>query len=435
MTILRPVFPKALLLAIVVVTTLSARADDGARFFIETISIEGTRRASSDLLIAEARLKEGESYNEAQLSDAIARINRLPFVLHTDFRLEKGTEPGRYSLIITVSETRPLFVSYRSTQQFLDVPRDRGGPRPPPGTPPEPPSGREIEHTAIDRVTAGVRAFVGAKGVVTLAADYFGCGTDKGRCYNGFPRFSAGFTQYDLFGTKATASLLVQYKNGNLDLPDQFEGDTHYSFDDHLAYQFTASVPVAANDAVRFGYYVERNPLTWDADPSPDARLLAEQVHFDRAELSWIHDTTNDPLLPTRGTVIRATVEAFKIVRYTPADGVRPGREWVEEGRFSATRFTEISPRQSIFGEFAIFTMGNGSLDTSELRIGYAANLWGRDRVLRYGDLRFEAMLDRNFFDLRSDFSYSNASVGVALRNAWGIFRVGVQYTGWRDLR
>ena len=94
---------RAVLVLILIATFVAAAplfAQDGAttpNFFIEKIEVR------------ETRLREGEEYSEAELRDASARLMRLPFLLSAEFSLEKGSERGRYVLVVTINETKPFF--------------------------------------------------------------------------------------------------------------------------------------------------------------------------------------------------------------------------------------------------------------------------------------------------------------------------------------
>src|SRR5689334_22564051 len=105
-------------LLLIAAIAVSVHAAD-PQFFIESIRVDGIRYASTHVVVAESRLVTGRSYPEAQLRDAVARVHRLPFVIHTDVRLEKGSERGHYIFVIIIEETKPLFVDYQSS--FQDV--------------------------------------------------------------------------------------------------------------------------------------------------------------------------------------------------------------------------------------------------------------------------------------------------------------------------
>jgi outer membrane protein assembly factor BamA len=73
------------------------------------IEVRDAKRVSPEVVVAESRLREGADYSEADLRDAAARLTRLPFLLSAEFSLEKGSERGRYVLVVTINETRTFF--------------------------------------------------------------------------------------------------------------------------------------------------------------------------------------------------------------------------------------------------------------------------------------------------------------------------------------
>ena len=275
---------KRLLIALLFVAAV-ARADEPVRFLIESITIEGARYSSPRILIAESRLTEGHSYSEAELRDAMFRIKRLPFVLHTDFRLAKGTERGKFVLVIAIEETKPLFVQFDSIHNAIDTMElDQ------PFHLDHPTFHKSLLRISNDYYTLGGRWFVGAKGVITAA-------TDQSRChYNGLcgvrqPGYSLGYTQYDLFGSRASIAAVVQYREASMDLPSYVPGNGRrtLSFGDHLTYQLTGAVPLFGNNAAR-------------ATLSRQVEIAnTDRQHFDQGELAWLYDTTDDPLFPHRG--------------------------------------------------------------------------------------------------------------------------------------
>jgi outer membrane protein assembly factor BamA len=88
------------LLAVLLVFGASVvRADEPSseptRFLIEKITVEGPKAAAANIVRTESLLREGGSYSEEQLRQAIYRIHRLPFVLDARFSLRKGSRRGR----------------------------------------------------------------------------------------------------------------------------------------------------------------------------------------------------------------------------------------------------------------------------------------------------------------------------------------------------
>lgn len=86
-------------------------------FLIERIEVRGARFGSPAVVEKESLLTAGTRYSETNLKEAMRRINRLPFVLDSSFALEKGSERGAYVLVVTIVETKPLFVEAYSSQR------------------------------------------------------------------------------------------------------------------------------------------------------------------------------------------------------------------------------------------------------------------------------------------------------------------------------
>ena len=82
--------------------------EEPASFFIETITVEA-ERLTPGIVLSESLLREGQEYSESELREAVHRINRLPVVLLAEFSLRKGSERGRYELVVEVYEARRWF--------------------------------------------------------------------------------------------------------------------------------------------------------------------------------------------------------------------------------------------------------------------------------------------------------------------------------------
>ncbi len=76
---------------------------------IEKIVVEGVRHGSEKIVAAETLLTPRQAYSEAQLQQALHRVERLPFVVEAGFSLRRGSERGRHELVITVTEAMPVF--------------------------------------------------------------------------------------------------------------------------------------------------------------------------------------------------------------------------------------------------------------------------------------------------------------------------------------
>lgn len=411
---MRPRFVAVLLLVLACMVP-PLQAQDEPSFFIESIEVTGTSSSAGRIVIAESRLSEGRTYGEPELRDAVSRIRRLPFVVWTDFRLGKGTAPGAYVLIINIRPMKPLFLNARmSTSWEIDERR---------GLTPLDPVTEFIAQRQTSEVTAGGRMFVGAKGMLNVAAQHVEHRND---------RFTVAFTQYDLFGTRASLTGLVSY----LDDPGAMRSNTpgerfDWHFRDNLTWSLIGVVPTGPNDSIRFLWQRGERPIRYlELRPEGHRRVLRSLPQI-RKELFWIHDTTNDPLFPTSGTRL-----TFGIARTsTPTSGLTLlGRVKTDEYLVTLERSWSLTPSQ------ALTVGGSGTDHDRSIReyrpfVRWSIDLWGRERTLALGDLRLEIEGDREYTRIQEGhfFAESILRAGLVQRNVWGTLRLDFAYRGWRE--
>jgi outer membrane protein assembly factor BamA len=402
---------------------LPLHADDPP-FFLERIEVRNRHRVSADVVVAESLLHEGRAYSEPELRDAARRLSRLPFLLSVDFSLEKGTERGKYVLVLTINETKPFFyaldaVPYFEDDQtnvdvdYQDRPASSGG----------------------DFFGLGFRWFVGRRGVIHLGAQ----GTREDRAFTReYLAVSAGYTQYDLFGTRAFVTL-------NLKQPVEGFGAGL------ISPQVVVGVPLTTNQTMTLQYDETRfAPEQADRDfPCDCEDGVGQRVVSAR----WSYNTTNEPFVPTRGTVLSVTPN------YVFEDGTDNrvvNNRIVESGPFharayglalGATRYHELSERQSIWGdlrgEWARIERDSAVTDRSyantatsaSVGLGYGFSLWTREERAG-GDNRFElAARYTNKANRESDAFHGYVDDDVAQiawswirRSSFGTLRLGVGY-------
>lgn len=411
---------RKLILLLLVAAPLFA---DDAPLFIERIEVRNHRRVSPDVVIAESRLREGRGYSEADLRDAATRLSRLPFLLSVDFSLEKGSERGRHVLVLTVNETRPFFFLvdavpfFEGTDSYLTIDyQDR-------------PTGNSQD------LAFGFRWFVGRRGAVHIG--FAGVGTNRAFTRE-YGAFEAGYTQYDLFGTRAFATL-------NLKRP--VDGYAEGS----ITPQVVLGVPLSANQTLA---------LEYDEVRSGGRTRTIDGVRYDTrhgqklVSARWSYNTTNDPFFPTEGKLVNVTpflawtdgVEAFGISG--PDDlSARVYHSRIFGAGAGATRYRELSERSSVWGDLrGEWAHIDSRSDIAELSfdrsassgsvgIGYAYSLWSREERAS-GDSRFEVTARyTNRFDPEYRSIYDNErndvlQVGGAWirRSSWGTLRLGVGY-------
>ena len=404
----------------------SAASPSSPLLFIERIEVRNANRVSPDVVIAESRLREGHEYAEAELRDAATRLARLPFLLSVDFALERGSERGRHVLVLTINETKPFFflldlVPYFQEDSSLDVDysNDRSG------------SGENL--------ALGARWFVGRRGAVHLG--FSGVGHDR-EFARDYASFSVGYTQYDIFGSRAFATL-------NLKRPIEGFGEGL------ISPQVVVGVPISANQTLTVQYDETRF-----GEEKRTVEGVDYPIRFGQKIVSatMAYNTTNEPFFPTRGTLLQVTP------MYGWTDGARilhtivggPNGTEVAHAAYhthffgaeaGATRYWELTDRDSVWGnvraEWARESYNNQitvtELDRTarygSLGIGYSHSLWTPEERVA-GDSRFEFTARYSNRDVENDppafFSRDTdvTQVGFAWlrRTSWGTLRLGGGY-------
>jgi hypothetical protein len=427
-------FLIAVLTAVVVVTPLAAQDGATERFFIERIEVRNAKRVSTDVVVTESRLRSGQTYSEAELRDASTRLSRLPYLLSVDFSLEKGTERGKHVLVLSITETKPFFYLLDIRPIVSDESRRNGG--------------LNVEYT--DRLGSienqgvlGFRWFVGRRGAFHLALT----GQDDNRDYTrDYTSLTAGYTQYDLFGTRAFATLNLKRAldgNGGVITPQIVVGMP-------LSPNQTVTLQVDGSrysDTYRASYIVEFPGPVFNADLQSEAGQVSYSA-------KWAYNTTNQPFLPTRGRRISVTPEYFSSdLRYQFGVYNPELHEFSIEDftnhlhvfsvDFDAAQFWELSEVNSASAGFR-GNWGNGRQSgnafprtDADQRVGilyggFSHSLWDREQQ-RHGDSRLElnglyASRSHDITDGYGDREGFQISGSWVRRSSWGTLRLGVGY-------
>ena len=415
--------PYLILLLSLFLAALRASAQDTTasaepQFLIESITVEGGSRGSERIVVSESGLKAGQTYAEGELRAATSRIQRLPFVIATDFRLAKGSSFGRYILVIAIQQMKPVFLQAESTTLWsLDQHYE-----------PQPGGDLVIEERLnqrrSNRLAAGARQFIGPAGMLTFAAE---------RVEHRNDRYTLSYSQYDLFGTRASITALVSYLEEPGARGRGAPGDRYdWHFRDNLTYELIGVVPLGRNDSLRASWQRSDRPVSYFT-VVPETGALQHNLRSlpeIRKELFWIHDTTNDPLFPTRGMRITAGATRSDSPTFS---FVNLGRVKMDELKATIEQSFPLTQRQAL-------TTGAEGLDFDrmvrkyDLYARYSFDLWGRDRTVKNGDLRLELSADRIFTSIREEPFFADSTVGVGLvfRNEWGVLRLTGKYNAWR---
>ncbi len=441
-------------------------AAEAPRFYVERVAVEGTRHASSEVILSESWLEEGIAYTETELIQAMDRVQRLPFVLDAGFSLGKGSERGRYSLLIMVEEVERFFfgsdLGYTTFGDSLESASAQGD-------------------ELTDSLSVGMRVFAG-QGVFFAAA---GNGED----------LQAGYERYRLFGRPLL--LRLAYAREGCCTADLQElgldpGAAVWRLADEAdRFEVTIGVPIAANHSLRVNASsleadsAARRPLGGhsDATSALGYELDVQDVGQQELELAWVFDSTDDPVFPTRGDALTAAVG----LRWLEGDlsqsaAVGPGLETLASGAaaemssrlvgvsFFGERHWPLSARQTVSlslkllasrtevdrlpvesdpddptpidasaetGNGSELTLWSGDVDSFEADLGarYSLSLWGPGKIRRLGELRWETVAGLIYIETSPTLSLAahplwglSVSTGIALRNTWGLFRIGFTY-------
>ncbi len=451
----RPTRGWALAILLWVAFPALAAASASPRFYLERVAVEGIRRASPDVVVSESRLETGIAYTEAELRQAVYRVGRLPFVLDADFSLARGSERGKYSLLITVEEVRAFFfgadLSYAARDGALaDAFPDDDGTR--------------------DLLTAGTRLFAG-QGLFFAAV---GNGQD----------LHFGYERYRLFDRPIWLRLAVAREGCCAATLRELGLDpavaVWISGDESDRLELTVGVPLAGNHSLRVdASRLETGSATRRALGSADV-ADARDVGQSELEVAWVYDSTDDPVFPTRGDAVTAAVG----LRWLEADLSPPSfaldtpgaldapmaamrsrrlglsafgaRHWPLTARQTVSLSLKLAasrsetenvpiardpgagvPAEAAGGEPLGLAFGGGDVDTLEAELGarYSLALWGPAKVRRRGELRWETVAGLLYVETSPAFNPVahplwgvSLSTGIALRNTWGIFRIGFTF-------
>lgn len=394
-----PLRSFTLVLVLLAATLVAAQEPEAVpRFFIESVSVEGVRWASARVIVAETRLQPGRDYTESELRDAAARATRLPFVLRVEPRIERGTHRGTYRLVLAVTETKPFFFG----GTYLD----------------------EHDQPDVRQLTLGARRFAGRSGMLhgaatTLFDDQL---------------YELGYTQYDLFGSGVFVAATLEYG----EIPSDLGRVYHATLPDRLTANVVAGVPLRGNHALRATFLSA--PLVVFSEKPRQELTPANSGKIERAttaELSWIYDSTDDPLFTTRG--IRSIVGAgrrnvpFVVPLHPVALRSNQHHRWLTA---ELRRAWSLAPRHTILAQAGLTSLrrdfgptGYDLEHSPSFGATYAYSLFGPDRPSPLGDLRLETGLvhERSYF--KDDFDQDSsgitaARVGLLFRSEWGVVRL-----------
>ena len=422
------------------------------RFYIETVAVEGVRNASAEVILSESLLENGRPYTESELRDAISRIKRLPFLLDARFALTKGSERGRYRLLVTVEEAQTFFFGGDLVFNAFGNPLDAAS---------------AFDDQLNNTVTAGARFFAG-QGLFFAAV---GDGED----------LQVGYTRYQLRGRPVLLRLALARERC---CPAQFVEPgldpgfaTWSSTGDSDRVELTLGIPLGGNHSLRFdaSHLETESAVRRPLGGAMDSVVGVDDVEHREIELAWVYDTTDDPVFPHHGEAMTAAIG----LRQLEGDLATPALDRLDLGgiRLASPLAAEMSSRLvglSLFGarhwplsgrqtvslslklllsrsevENVPVSVASAQHETAEIRllsddvdaveadlgVRYSVSLSGPRQIRRLGDLYWEAVAGLLYIETSPVFETFgqplwgvSASTSIALRNSWGVFRIGFTY-------
>lgn len=437
-------------LVLVLAAVAPARGEDAAQqpIFLQRITVVGAKPAIAKIVAGETLLKEGETYTEDDLRQAIRRVHRLPFVLDATFALRKGTERGAYELVIEVRPAGWFFYDWQVKGFRLAEPL---------AVNPEDFSMDDDNFTVSSGGLVGVRRFVGSYGVAFAVLD-----SEEGG--------QVGYSHYNLadrgglisFAVSANACCITEVLPFGLD-----PSFAVWHFDDSRKLSLTLTAPVSARQSLQLALSERKGDAgqrieVLTGDPSDRDFVARGDLSYERAELKWVYDTSDDPVVPTQGLTLAVGLEGSRfatddlaLLRFDPeAPGFPEDRPAADVsarqvvGAVSAVRHFSLRPRHTVTGNLRLAAgrsevenlagdprRGTIDLDYAAASAGarYSFTLRRTRSADSLYDLRLEGGaevgMERTTPDLGpSPLQRLAAWVAVIFRNQWGRIRVSLSY-------
>ncbi|HVR98632.1 MAG TPA: hypothetical protein VMW27_18595 [Thermoanaerobaculia bacterium] len=438
-------------LTLFLAVSLRAQEVEPPRFLLETITVTGPRPAAANIVRAESLLEEGRSYTEDELRQAVYRIKRIPFVLDADFALHRGSERGAYELEIQVQQARKLFFDQSLGLFVFQDPLALDS------------SVAEDAYGQLEGLI-GLRQFIGRSGVLFGALD-----TVEG--------LQVGYTHYDLFGRGIVASaafsgraFCCQYLALSYGLDPSF---VSWDFGSSTRASLHLSIPLSVEHSLQMGASERRGDAGSRGEILNGGRNYLDtwqefsegDLTYRTIEAKWNWDTTDHPLVPTRGFAVSAGIEAGDFsaqhligVRYDPGTPGVPFsvpsyeaqevnlvgaavRHWPVTAKQTVSLNGRVSAGQSRIDSFrrADGTVLDADLDLYSGSVGarHSWDIWRTRKANDYVDHRFETTVEIGTEAFSSDVDLGvdtsplqrfEASIAYIFRNQWGQLRFHLSY-------
>ncbi len=439
---------KLLTLILLSLTPLTSTAS--GNYLLEEIKLEGLQRAPENVILSISLLREGQTYSEQEIRDAVSRITRHRFILRADFRLEKKGQGQAYTLIVEVKEKFPLDLIHE-TQSFKEADQDTD---------------------YIYTLEGGGYWFLGSTMLEARGRardnidDIFG--------YEDPNSATLSATQFNLFGKGIEARLSAIWLEDTSRFYFERQGEsTKREFD--IIPSLSIYVPIKGQMAIEANFSHSREKQTtrnFISDEIQDDRLNQE-TKSTNMDIAWTYNTLNDELLTTSGIKAQAGLrywntqtKSFYYFLADPEDVYLTIERDSIEAFGSWEQYLPITERQSVWygasvgyssGEYVVdyvdFDLDGSPIEGNERetqsfdlisgegKVGWSIDLWGAEQTKRLGDLRFEIEGRVKWSDLQfegdedndSDFTTYEIEARLTWRTSWGRLSLAGRYWDYND--
>jgi len=411
--------------------------DPGARpsWYLESIEWVSANQASEALLLVHSRLVPGREYDEFELSQAMVRIQQLPWVVSARFALRKGEQRGRYRLEITLQETSSFFLDLNGESLHSE-------------------SG---ESDDLYQGLAGFRHFWGRYAMVYGSVSPSQQGTAK-RDSNGVG-LRLGLSYFNLFGSGILVDGQWSYQDSDMVAQELGSRRQFLNYRPSQAGTFEIGMPLARHQWLRSRSRIETSTTKLQQDPTrftPNFELegFRTKEKRRRTTLFWERSTVNDSWLPRQGQIYRSGLsfaDGSYAERYTQQVLDRT-RRWETQSYFADHQsYWPVTNRQSVYLAVEGSFEDTGEINDARGKVDLTQLHWGgRIGILlfqpfplanRLGDwaLGFELsgfgtdtetrspQLDN--LTLFSPLREYHAEVFLSIRNSWLIGKFSIRYS------
>jgi len=413
--------------------TFAAMASSSyVKFHIIDIEVSHLRYLSERYVLSEARLKKGGTYTEHELELARRTLLKTPYANDVEFSLKKGTNRGTYILNIEIEETPILFFSFERTERIIQMNDSL-----PPSVPEE---GAYLNRSgSIEQFAPGIRWFLHPLHMAYVSGELEGNGV-RPELMDGEP-FRVGYSAFDLFSSGLSLNVDIKMRSvveGNSD--PNWPTRTLWENRRPITFNLNLSYPIKRRQWLQSRYigYRETEEIRFEED----RYVLFDERRTQREEwgVYWIFDSTDDLVIPTRGTRLKA---GTTVVRYENHYAIRlesqfgytyandwsafPQGHWLDmEAGYTHRIQRNFSIGAAIEGSLPVSGRDGSLTDTHHVALTATAL-----NHFSIGKSRLLTLLTANLTEWDHQFSRDrvlSVELSVSLRLASGLVRFGVQY-------